>query len=312
MVSVNGKNINVADGNNNYVVFDNTSSVSVGVGDVITAIGTVTKYQTTEEIKVWKAADIIVTASAPKAITFTQPSGAAGDAGCSFTVSVGGSPISSGDTVASGTTVTLTAAAGTDYEFTSWTVEGATVADASSATTTFEMGNSAVTISASFSSTSGGGGSSTTTLTNANIVAAGDPGTSYTLWNNLEDENGNIFTANAIKNKHSNATSSYHYLQIKKYASSTAYYIHIPELGTKITSITMTVSSSSQPMTGGANTSTLYFSASNSTSATGTGVASGTGASSVTIDCSSLNLNTGYITASGAVRIWDIEVTYDN
>lgn len=163
--SVDGKNIHVTDGTNNYVVYDNTSSVSVSAGEVITAIGTITKYQTTEEIKVWKATDVIVTASAPKAITFTQPTGAAATAGCSFTVSVGGSPISSGDTVASGTTVTLTANAGTDYEFTSWAVTGATVADASSASTTFVMGTSAVTISASFTSTGGGGNPTTTTYT---------------------------------------------------------------------------------------------------------------------------------------------------
>lgn len=102
---------------------------------------------------------------APKAITFTQPTGAAATAGCSFTVSVGGSPITSGDTVASGTTVTLTATAGTDYEFTSWAVTGATVADASAATTTFVMGTSAVTVGASFTSTGGGGNPTTTTYT---------------------------------------------------------------------------------------------------------------------------------------------------
>ncbi|MBQ0128857.1 MAG: hypothetical protein KBT57_03370 [bacterium] len=72
----------------------------------------------------------------------------------------------------------------------------------------------------------------------------------------------------------------------------------------------MTVSSTSKPMTGGENAATLYFSNSNLTSSAGTGVVSGTGASSVTIDASSLNLNTGYITASGAVRIWNIETTY--
>lgn len=155
------------------------------------------------------------------------------------------------------------------------------------------------------------GGSSSTTLTNANIVSAGEANSGYASLN-LTDDGGNNYTAYAIKNQHSKATSSYHFLQIKKYASSTAYYIQIPELGTKITSITMTVSSTSQPMTGGGNSATLYFSNSNSTSAEGTGVASGTGASSVTINCSSLNLNTGYITASGAVRIWDIEIAYDN
>ncbi len=151
----------------------------------------------------------------------------------------------------------------------------------------------------------------TTTLTNTNIVNAGSAKNSYKSYS-LTDNNNNQYSAYAIKNYHSNATSSYHYLQIKKYASNTAYYIHIPELGSKITSITMTVSSSSKPMNGGENTSTLFFSNSNSTSSTGTGVAFGTGASSVTINTSSLNLNSGYITSNGAVRIWDIEITYTN
>ena len=148
----------------------------------------------------------------------------------------------------------------------------------------------------------------TATLTNAQIVAAGSGDSGYKAW--AIAGGGGTWNAYAIKNQHSNATSSYHFLQIKKYASNTAYYIQVPELGTKITSITMTVSGSNQPMTGGSNSVALYFSASNSTSATGTGVASGTGTSSVTIDCSSLNLNTGYITAGGAVRIWDVTVTY--
>ena len=150
----------------------------------------------------------------------------------------------------------------------------------------------------------------TVTLTNANIVAAGSGATSYSSWT-LNDEDGNEWSAYAIKNQHSNATSAYHYLQIKASSSSTQYYIHIPEIGTKITKIVMTVSGSSKPMDGGSNGATLFFSSENTTSATGVGVASGTGASSVTINTSDLNLNTGYITASGAVRVWDVAVTYE-
>lgn len=148
------------------------------------------------------------------------------------------------------------------------------------------------------------------TLTNANIVAAGSAADSYQSWS-ITDGNSKTWNAYAIKKAHSGATSAYHFLQIKKYASSTAYYIQVPEYGTKITQLKMTVSSTSKPMTGGGNTATLYFSSSNSTSSTGTGVVSGTGDSSITIDCSSLNLNTGYITASGGIRIWDVEVTYN-
>ena len=152
---------------------------------------------------------------------------------------------------------------------------------------------------------------STATLTNANIVAAGTAQDGYRNWT-LTDENGKTWNAYAIKKAHSNATSSYHYLQIKKSTDSEASFIQVPEYGTKITKLEMTVSNASQPMTGGSNSATLYFSNSNTTSSTGTGVASATGSSSVTIDCSSLNLNSGYITASGSVRIWNVTVTYES
>lgn len=148
------------------------------------------------------------------------------------------------------------------------------------------------------------------TLTNANIVAAGEGGNSYAEYS-ITDTNGKTWNAYAIKNKHSNATSDYHFLQIKKYASNTAYFIQVPEYGTKITRLEMTVSGSSKPMGEGGNSATLFFSADQMTASEGEGVASGTGASTIAIDCSSLNLNTGYITASGAVRIWDVTVTYE-
>ena len=152
----------------------------------------------------------------------------------------------------------------------------------------------------------------TVTLSNANIAAKYNSSqTSYRSITGITDDNGHSYSAYAILNQHSKATSTYKYLQIKKYASNTAYYVQVPQMPGNITSISMTVSSSSQPMTGGGNSSTLYFSSSNKTSATGTGVASGTGAKSVTIDCSSLNLKEGFITAGGAVRIWDITITYE-
>lgn len=148
----------------------------------------------------------------------------------------------------------------------------------------------------------------TCTLTSAQIKA-GTGNTSYGAAS-ATDGCGNTWDAYAIKNQHSNATSSYHYWQIKKYTSNTAYYVQVPTMPGNITAITITVSSSSKARDGGENTATLYFSNSSSTSATGTGVVSGTGASSVTINCSSLNLTSGYITASAAVRIWDVEVAY--
>ena len=149
----------------------------------------------------------------------------------------------------------------------------------------------------------------TTNLTQSIIYSTGSAATGYASYTFTVD--GRSWNAYAIKNQHSNATKDQHYLQIKKYASSTAYYIQIPTMPGKITSIKMTVGSAQQPMSGGENTATLYFSNKNSTSATGTGVASGTGDKTVTIDCSALNLTSGYITASAGVRIWDVAVTYE-
>lgn len=148
------------------------------------------------------------------------------------------------------------------------------------------------------------------TLSNDNIVAAGNGNSGYAEYQ-ITDNNGKTWNAYAIKGSHSNATSKYHYLQIKKFTNNTAYFIQVPEYGTKITSLEMTVSGASQPMDGAGNSATIYFSSDNTTSAESEGVASGTGTSTVTINCSALNINTGYITASGAVRIWDVKVVYE-
>lgn len=222
--------------------------------------------------------------------------------------------IEDGEKVAAGTEVFVGPRAVEGY-----TVETVTVVDEknntievteNSGSWSFIMPNSSVTINVN--AVQGGVTPvGNKTLTNANIVAAGDASTSYSSWV-ITDSNGKTWNAYAIKNQHSKATSEYHFLQIKKYASNTAYYLQVPEYGTKITSITMTVSNSNQPMDGGGNTATLYFSASSTTAAAGEGVASGTGESTVTIDCSSLNLNTGYITAGGAVRIWDVAIVYED
>ena len=47
-----------------YVIYTNVA-IPVNAGDIFTAEGTVTKYNITEELKVWKAADLTVTTPAP-------------------------------------------------------------------------------------------------------------------------------------------------------------------------------------------------------------------------------------------------------
>lgn len=148
----------------------------------------------------------------------------------------------------------------------------------------------------------------TTKLTNAELTA----GTGSTSYGNCKatDSNNYEYSAYAIFNSHSKATAENYFWQIKKYASGIAYYVKLPEFPGTIQSIKLTVSNASKPMNGGGNTATLYFSNSNSTTTTGSGVVNGTGASTITIDASSLDLKTGYITSGGAVRIWDIEIQY--
>lgn len=148
------------------------------------------------------------------------------------------------------------------------------------------------------------GGSETliTTLTNANIAAQYN--SSSTSYRNitLTDSNNYSYSAHAILNKHSNATSTYKFLQIR---SGETYYIQIPDVGVAISKIEMVVSSSQKPMDGGGNTATLYFSG---TKKSADAVGNGTGTSNVTISMPTNTLKSGYILAGGAVRIWEIKI----
>ena len=51
--SQSGKYINVTSGDNSYIVYDSTGSVSVNTNDIISAVGTITKFNTTLELKIW-------------------------------------------------------------------------------------------------------------------------------------------------------------------------------------------------------------------------------------------------------------------
>lgn len=160
-----------------------------------------------------------------------------------------------------------------------------------------------------------GSGAKTTTLSNANITAVANPdGTQTTGYRELTytDDNGFQYSAYAIQTFHSKDTKDNCYIQIKKYSSNTAYYVKLPQFTGNIKSIHLVVSGSSKPMSGSGNTATIFFSASNSTSEAGDNIVSGSGNSEITIDASSLNLNTGYLTSNGAVRIWEIKVEYYN
>lgn len=117
----------------------------LAVGDYVVVYGNLLKYNTTYEITNGQLALLNHPLATPT-ITFTQPS----QAGCSFTVKVDGENIDSGDTVEEGKTVNLAVTVGSGYVFDGWTVNGASVADASATTTSFVVGQSNISISASF------------------------------------------------------------------------------------------------------------------------------------------------------------------
>jgi len=143
--SVSGKYVYVKNGEGTYQVFSNAANAACAAGDIITAIGTVTKYNNTPQIKVWFADDIVVTQEhqiASHTITFNQP-----EEGGSFTVEVDGDAIESGAALLEGTVVSLNASVENGYSFNGWTVTGAVVSG-NTVSETFTVGTDDVSISA--------------------------------------------------------------------------------------------------------------------------------------------------------------------
>ena len=130
------------------MVYTNYGNATCSVGDKITAIGTVTKFNTTEEIKVWKADDIIVTShtATEHTITIVQPT----DAGSSYiTVKVGGSEITSGAKFMEGTEVQAEITIDGYYDFTTWDITGAVnLSSKLSHVVSFEVGTEDITVKA--------------------------------------------------------------------------------------------------------------------------------------------------------------------
>lgn len=66
VTAVSGKNINVKDGENTYVVYSNAGNATCKVGAVIKATGTVAQYNGNGQIKAWSLDAIEVTKEAPE------------------------------------------------------------------------------------------------------------------------------------------------------------------------------------------------------------------------------------------------------
>ena len=63
VTAVSGKNINVKNGTKTYVVYSNAGNATCAVGNVLTVTGTICHFGSNDQIKAWKATDIVVTGS---------------------------------------------------------------------------------------------------------------------------------------------------------------------------------------------------------------------------------------------------------
>lgn len=230
VTEIDGKNISVKDGSNTYIVYLNSGTTTAIVGDKITAIGTITKHGTTEELKVWKSADIIITShiAAKHAITFTQPA-----AGGSVKVTVGGSEITSGTEVMEGTEVKAEIVLTGGYNFTTWDITGAVnLSSKLSHVVTFEVGTEDITIKANLVSAS----STTYTLTSNDIKAAHSSAWQYDSGKKtITATDGSVWTAYNTYGNTNQVT-----IQMN---SGKGCYVLTPDVGTKkITKITIDLS----------------------------------------------------------------------
>jgi len=237
------------------------------------------------------------------AVTFTQPT----QAGCSFTVSVGGEDITSGTMVPQNTVVTLKATAGSNYTFAGWTVTGATVSGNTS-TATFTMGTSAVSISATF--TENESGTATASLTGDDMAAMSNAGTGYgtaksvTVGSFTWTTNG--YQTQALKNM----------IQLRVRTNSNGVsYIQLPTFPGYIQSVSMKVTdSNATSYSTTANVSSANIAIQAGTTKDEEVLVSGTPTNNVIeLDLSSKNVKTGYIVSTQySVRFWEITVVYNN
>ena len=157
VTAVDGKNVLVTDGTyTDFTVYFNYGTPTCVVGDKITVIGTVTRFEKDdaifEELKVWKADDLTITEHTPTehAINFTQP-----EAGGTIKVTVGGTEITSGAKYIEDTEVKAEIVLTGGYNFTTWSITNAVnLSSTTSHVVTFKVGTADINIVANLESSS--------------------------------------------------------------------------------------------------------------------------------------------------------------
>ena len=311
VVGVTSKTTTTAKGNitatqdaTDYIVYTNVA-IPVNTGDIFTAEGTVTKYNSTEELKVWKAADLTITTAADLIVTAQAPVLSATPAATTV--------------AATATSVTWTITSNTD-----WTIVPGTGVTASATsgngnadvTLSFaaNTGEAAVTYTATVSATgcddvtititqSAAGSSSdiTDTITSALLTATS---TTYTDFSNVAATSSARYAGNSAK-------SSSGGIQMRSKNSNSGIVSTVS--GGRVKSVTITVESGSNTIdVYGSNTA---YTGAGDLYATGEGGNQGTKIGSLTatgtITFTDEYAYVGIRSNSGAIYVTSVEIVWE-
>ena len=289
-------NIEVTQDATDYIVYTNVA-IPVNTGDIFTAEGTVTKYNTTEELKVWKTADLTVTAAAPVlSATPAATTVAATATSVSWAIS------SNTDwTITPGTGVTASVTSGNGNADVTLSFAANTGSEAATYTATVSAtGCDDVTITIT-QSAAGSSSDITDTITSALLAATS---TTYTDFSNVAATSAARYAGNSAK-------SSSGGIQLRSKNSNSG--IVSTTSGGTVKTVTITVESGSNPIDVYGN-NTAYTGAGD-LYATGEGANQGTKVGSLTetgtITFTDEYAYVGIRSNNGAVYITSVEIVWE-
>ena len=289
-------NIEATQDGTNYIVYTNVA-IPVNTGDVFTAEGTVTKYNTTEELKVWKAADLTVTAAAPVlSATPAATTVAATATSVTWTIS------SNTDwTITTGAGVTASATSGNGNADVTLTFAANTGSEAATYTATVSAtGCEDVTITIT-QSAAGSSSDITDTITSALLPATS---TTYTDFSNVAATSSARYAGNSAK-------SSSGGIQMRSKNSNSGIVSTVS--GGRVKSVTITVESGSNKIdVYGSNTAytgaaDLYATGEGANQGTKIGTLEATGTITFTEDYAYVGIRSN----NGAIYVTSVEIVWE-
>ncbi len=279
-----------------YIIYTNVA-IPVHTGDVFTAEGTVTKYNTTEELRVWKSADLTVTTAAP-VLSATPAATTVAATATSVTWTI----TSNTDwTIVPGTGVTASATSGNGNADVTLSFAANTGSEAATYTATVSAaGCDDVTITIT-QSAAGSSSDITDTITSALLAATS---TTYTDFSNVAATSAARYAGNSAK-------SSSGGIQLRSKNSNSGIVSTIS--GGTVKTVTITVESGSNAIdVYGSNTA---YTGAGDLYATGEGGNQGTKIGSLTetgtITFTDEYAYVGIRSNNGAIYITSIEITWE-